>query len=130
MGTVRRHIFIDADADTVWGLVGSPGRLHEWFPTTSTKLEGNKRWITLASGISFEEDIVTLDHDLRRFQYRIVNNPIITNHLGTVDVIPDGDHRCIVIYSTDMEPEVLALPIGGAAGVGLAALKQRFEKGS
>jgi hypothetical protein len=32
-----------------------------------------------------------------------------------------------VIYSTDMEPEVLALPIGGAAGVGLAALKERFE---
>jgi len=127
VGTVRRHLFIDADADTVWGLVGAPERLHEWFPTTSTRMEGNKRWITLASGITFEEDIVTLDHDLRRFQYRIVNNPIITSHLGTVDVIPDGDHRCVVIYSTDMEPEVLALPIGGAAGVGLAALKERFE---
>jgi len=59
-----------------------------------------------------------------------VNNPIITSHLGTVDVIPDGDHRCVVIYSTDMEPEVLALPIGGAAGVGLAALKERFEGNS
>lgn len=128
MGTVRRHIFIDANADTVWSLVGEPGRLHDWFPTTSTKLEGSKRWITLASGITFEEDIVTLDHDLRRFQYRIVNNPIITQHLGTVDVIADGDDRCVVIYSTDMEPEVLALPIAGAAGVGLEALKRRFEK--
>ncbi|MFM9138776.1 MAG: SRPBCC family protein [Actinomycetota bacterium] len=128
MGTVRRHIFIDANADTVWSLVGDPGLLHEWFPTTSTKLEGSKRWITLASGITFEEDVITLDHDLRRFQYRIVNNPIITQHLGTVDVIPDGDDRCIVIYSTDMEPEVLALPIAGAAGVGLEALKRRFEK--
>ena len=128
MGTVRRHIFIDANADTVWSLVGEPGRLHDWFPTTSTKLEGSKRWITLASGITFEEDIVTLDHDLRRFQYRIVNNPIITQHLGTVDVIPDGENRCIVVYSTDMEPEVLALPIAGAAGVGLEALKRRFEK--
>ncbi len=125
---MRRHIFIDANADTVWSLVGEPGRLHDWFPTTSTKLEGSKRWITLASGITFEEDIVTLDHDLRRFQYRIVNNPIITQHLGTVDVIPDGDDRCVVIYSTDMEPEVLALPIAGAAGVGLEALKRRFEK--
>jgi len=129
VGTVRRHLFINASADTVWGLVGAPERLHEWFPTSSTRMEGNKRWITLASGITFEEDIVTLDHDLRRFQYRIVNNPIITSHLGTVDVIPDGDDRCIVIYSTDMEPEVLALPIGGAAGVGLEALKARFEGG-
>ena len=127
MGTIRRHLFINASADRVWGLVGAPELLHEWFPTTSTRMEGNKRWITLASGITFEEDIVTLDHDLRRFQYRIVNNPIITSHLGTVDVIPDGEDRCIVIYSTDMEPEVLALPIGGAAGVGLQALKARFE---
>ena len=128
MGTVRRHIFIDSNADTVWSLVGDPELLHEWFPTTATKMEGSKRWITLASGITFEEDVITLDHDLRRFQYRIVNNPIITQHLGTVDVIPDGEDRCIVVYSTDMEPEVLALPIAGAAGVGLEALKRRFEK--
>jgi hypothetical protein len=82
----------------------------------------------LAAGIVFEEDIVTLDHDLRRFQYNIVNNPLITFHLGTVDVIADGPNRCMLMYSTDMEPEVLALPIGGAAGVGLAKVKEMFDR--
>ena len=75
----------------------------------------------------FEEDIITLDQDLRRFQYKIVNNPLIKFHIGTVDVIPDSDNRCLVMYSTDMDPEVLALPIGGAAGVGLAKLKEIFD---
>ena len=128
MGTVRRHVFVDCDADTVWKFVGSPERLHEWFPITSCRVEGKKRWITLASGIIFEEDIITLDHDLRRFQYKIVNNPLITFHLGTVDIIPDGLNRCVVIYSTDMDPEVLALPIGGAAGVGLKNVKEMFDQ--
>jgi len=81
----------------------------------------------LAAGIVFEEDIVTLDHDLRRFQYKIVNNSLIKFHLGTVDVIPDGDNRCLVMYSTDMDPEVLALPIAGAASLGLEKVKQMFD---
>jgi len=127
MGTVRRHAFVECNADKVWSFVGAPERLHEWFPITECRVEGNKRWITLAAGIVFEEDIVTLDHDLRRFQYKIVNNSLIKFHLGTVDVIPDGDKRCLVVYSTDMEPEVLALPIAGAASLSLEKVKQMFN---
>ena len=127
MGTVRRHAFVECNADKVWSFVGAPERLHEWFPITECRVEGNKRLITLAAGIVFEEDIVTLDHDLRRFQYKIVNNSLIKFHLGTVDVIPDGDKRCLVVYSTDMEPEVLALPIAGAASLGLEKVKQMFN---
>ena len=127
MGTVRRHAFVDCNADKVWYFVGAPERLHEWFPITECRVEGNKRWITLAAGIVFEEDIITLDQDLRRFQYKIVNNSLIKFHLGTVDVIPDGDNRCLVMYSTDMDPEVLALPIAGAASLGLEKVKQMFD---
>jgi hypothetical protein len=135
MGTVRRHIFIDSPAEEVWAIVGDPARLHEWFPITgcevsredgATDLPPTKRWITLASGLRFEEQIVTLDHDLRRFQYSIINNPIIKSHLGTVDVISDGASRCLVIYSTDLDPEVMALVIAGAAGEGLQNLRDVF----
>jgi hypothetical protein len=139
MGTVRRHIFIDAPAEEVWALVGDPARLNEWFPITECEvsrddgaadLPPTKRWITLASGLRFEEQIVTLDHDLRRFQYSIINNPIIKSHLGTVDVIADGNSRCIVIYATDLDPEVMALVIAGAAGEGLKMLKNTFSSDS
>lgn len=127
MGTVRRHVFIAASAERVWELVGSPERLHEWFPVVASDVEGSTRWVALASGLRFEEEIVTLDHDLRRFQYRIINNPIIKTHLGTVDVIPDGPRRCVVVYSTDLDPEAMALMIGGAAGDGLERLRRTFE---
>ena len=128
MGTVRRHAFIDSPADQVWGLVGDPARLHDWFPITSCEVVGNKRWINLASGLRFEEDIITLDHDLRRFQYSIVNNLIVKSHLGTVDVIPDGPNRCIVIYGTDIDPDPMGLIIIGAAGAGLEKLQEIFAE--
>jgi hypothetical protein len=126
MGTVRRHTFIDASAESVWAVVGDPARLHEWFPIVGCEVKGSKRWIDLASGLRFEEDIVTLDHDLRRFQYSIVNNPIIKKHLGTVDVIADGPDRCVVVYATDLDPEVMALIIAGGAGAGLDRLHELF----
>jgi hypothetical protein len=126
MGTVRRHVFIDSPADEVWALVGDPARLHDWFPITSCEVVGNKRWINLASGLRFEEDIITLDHDLRRFQYSIVNNLIVKSHLGTVDVIPDGPNRCMVMYGTDIDPEPMGLIIIGAAGAGLEKLQEVF----
>lgn len=130
MGTVRRHTFIERSADEVWALVGDPARLHEWFPITGCQVEGKKRWIDLPSGLRFEEDIITLDHDLRRFQYSIVNNPIVKSHLGTVDVIADGRDRCLVVYSTDLDPEVMGLMIAGAAGAGLDRLQEIFGAGA
>jgi hypothetical protein len=129
MGSVRRHAILASSADMVWAFIGRPEVLHEWFPTSSTRVEGDKRWVTLPSGIVFEEQILLVDNDLRRFQYSIINNPLITHHVGTVDVIALANDRCIVIYGTDIEPEVLGLAIGAAAGDGLRALQERFGKG-
>jgi hypothetical protein len=139
MASVRRHLAIDAPAADVWRLVGAAERLHDWFPISGTvvqdppaedaRLRGAlaQRWITLDSGLRFEEDIVTWDHDQMRFQYRIVNNPLITEHLATVDVLDDGPQRCVVVYSTDMEPGPMALVIAGAALEALHNLRRMFS---
>lgn len=128
MGSVRRHAILAASASDVWAFIGRPEALHEWFPTASTRVEGDKRWVTLPSGIVFEEQIVLVDNDLRRFQYSIIGNPLVTQHLGTIDVIAITDASCIVVYSTNIEPEVLGLAIGAAAGDGLRMLQEKFGK--
>lgn len=130
MGSVRRHALLNASAAEVWSFIGRPDALHEWFPITSTRVEGSKRWITLPTGIVFEEDILLVDHDLRRFQYTIVNNALITQHLGMFDVIELSPTTCIVIYSTDIEPETLGLAIGAAASSGLEFLRNKFGEAS
>jgi hypothetical protein len=126
MGSVRRHAILNTSAALVWEFIGRPGALHEWFPITATRIEGDKRWITLPTGIVFEEDILLVDHDLRRFQYAITNNPLITSHLGTYDVIELTPTTCIVVYSTNVEPEVFALAIGAAAGEGMRFLEKKY----
>ena len=112
MGSVRRHAVLAASAEKVWDFIGRPEVLHEWFPTSSTHVEGDKRWVTLPSGIVFEEQILLVDSDLRRFQYSIIGNPLITHHVGTFDVIALDDDRCIVVYGTDIAADQYLYLVG------------------
>ena len=128
MGSIRRNMHVRCSPEVAWGLVGDPSRLHEWFPMESCRVEGDKRWVTLPSQLVLEEDIVLHDHDLLRLQHKIVNNFLITDHLSTLDVVDDGHGHCIIIYSTEVKPDVFALVIGGAAGEALENARRILEE--
>lgn len=126
MATLTRTINIAASPDDVWSLVGDAARLAEWWPVTSCRVEGTKRWVNLATGLVFEEDIVLVDPVRRRFRYSIVNNPLIRDHVATVDVNPDGEGST-VHYETTCTPDVLALVTSGASGAALREAKRILE---
>lgn len=130
MATLRREVRIAAPAEEVWQVVGRPELLHLWFPgVTACTVEGNTRVITTGAGIPMPEEIVTNDALQHRFQYRITA-ALFRNHLATVDVIDLGDGTCVVVYSTDAEPAVMALVIGGGTTGALEELKRQFDAGT
>jgi hypothetical protein len=115
----------------VWALVGDAGGVTAWFPgMTDVKVDegGRRRTITLASGMPLVENVVTVRHDLRRFQYRLLGPLPVTSHLATIDVVPDGDRRCVVLYSTDVVPHALAFILDGAVRAALDNLKVVMER--
>jgi hypothetical protein len=123
-GSIRHAVRIGRPAEDIWTLVGDPVRLAEWFPgIESCTVEGDQRVIVTRSGLPMPERLVTIDHTLRRFQYRITS-PLFTEHLGTVDVHDLEDGTALVVYSTDADPATLALVIGGAARAALAHLAE------
>lgn len=130
MGTIRREVVINRSAADVWERVGDPADTPSWFPgMVDATVDGKVRIITTASGLPLPEEIITLDHILRRFQYR-VTAPFFKFHLGTIDVFDIGDDRSLVSYSTDCDPDAMALIIGGAAGGALKELKRQMESPS
>jgi Polyketide cyclase / dehydrase and lipid transport len=127
VATIRREIIIDRPADTVWAVVGDPVSIADWFPgIIAATVDGATRIITTESGLALPETIVTNDAVIRRFQYRL-DLPIVRHHLGTIDVFDLGDGRSLVAYSTDCDPEAMALVIGGATGNALHELRRRLE---
>jgi hypothetical protein len=128
MATMRREVWIDRSADAAWAVVGDPASMPTWFPgTTDVAVDGTSRVVTLRSGLPLQEEIVSVRADLRRFQYRLLGPLPVQFHLASIDVIPDGDARCVVVYSTDVEPSALAYILDGAIGDALETLKHVVE---
>ncbi len=129
MATLRSNITIDRPAQEVWAVVSDAGRISEWFPSVQTSTaSGSGRSCELQGGVPLEEEIVTSDPDLRRFQYRIVGGGVPADfHLSTVDVLPLDDDRSLVVYSTEITPDKLAGTMGPAIEGGVRGLKEYCE---
>lgn len=128
MATIRHHAHIDRSPDEVWKLVADAGAISTWFPgIDQSSADGNVRRCSMDGGIELVEDIVTVDDELRRFQYRITEGPMpVEFHLGTVDVLPDGDGS-LVIYSTEIVPDDAKALLDPVIGGGLQGLKSTLE---
>ena len=123
-GSMRHAVRLRCPADTVWDLVGAPLRLPEWWEgVESCTVKGDERTIVTRSGLPMPERLLTIDPQLRRFQYRIAA-PLFVEHLSTIDVHDLHDGTCLTVYSVDAEPAVLALVISGAARAALLHLPE------
>jgi hypothetical protein len=128
MATIREHIRVNRPADDVWKILSNASDM-SWFPTVeaSTMPTPSTRSVTFEGGFTVEEEIVTNDDALRRFQYRLVGGAMpVESHLGTLDVLEDGE-ASIVIYSTDVQPDGFAKPIQQTMSSALGELKKYLE---
>jgi Polyketide cyclase / dehydrase and lipid transport len=129
-GSVRREVVVGVDAETAWGIVGRPDLLHHWFPgVVACEVAGDVRTVTLASGLTLDETILTCDPLQRRFQYRI-SGGFFTEHLASLDVIALDEGSCLVSYASDAAPAAMAVVLGGATGDALAELRRLLEAGT
>jgi hypothetical protein len=129
LGSIRHEIRIRRQAGDVWALVGDAARLHEWFPgIASSTVDGANRTIVTDAGLPIPEEILVVDGEQRRFQYRI-SAPPFRHHRGTIDVIDLEDETTLVVYSTEADPRAMALVIGGATAGALDELRRQFEIG-
>jgi hypothetical protein len=128
MATVRHHLHVNAAPDEVFKVIADAGSISEWFgPIATSSATATGRIVTLADGTEISEDTVTSDNDLRRFQYAIKSGLPLTHHIGTWDVLPDGDGS-LVIYAADVAPEEFGPIFDGVMADGIAGLKAHCER--
>ena len=124
---MRETIHIDAPPEKVWAEVREPLALLDWFDgIDSGEMVGNARKLKMGD-ISVTEEIVTVDDDLRRFQYSITELPIpIEFHLSTIDVLEDGDGT-LIVYGVDVRPDELSGILGPTIAGAVKGMKKHFE---
>ena len=124
MATLRSSIVVQRSASDVWEVVRDAPKVSAWFPgIVESSGDLRKRTVVLAGGDALVEEIVTLDDDLRRFQYSAVDGDLpVLSHLGTIDVLELSADASIVVYSTEIEPAELAEAFRTAIDEAVAAL--------
>jgi len=105
VASLRSTARIARPADAVWKVVSDAAGISAWFPGIEQATAGDgTRSCTLAGGHQLEEDVVNIDEQLCRFQYRITSGMPVEHHLGTVDVLEDRPDGALVVYKHGDHP--------------------------
>ena len=130
---VRRELGIAASPDEVWSVLAAPERQAEWFPGMISSVveetgEGTFRTIETAAGGFIREEVLTVDHGARRFEYRIIGPFRLEHHLGRITVVPDPCGS-LVTYEQELEPKALTYVLDGAVVDALNGLRDLVVDG-
>jgi len=127
VATVRYDTYIARPPDEVYAAIADVPAMPTWFPgIAEARLDGDERTIKLEMGIDLVERVVTDDPVLRRYQYAIVGGIPLEHHLGTLDVLAEGEGSRVV-YGTDVRPDEMSGIVGPATEGALAGLKAKLE---
>jgi hypothetical protein len=128
MASIHKDILIEASAEDVWDAVRDFGALHTRLApgfVLDTKLDGDARIVTFSNGTVARELLVDCDDDRRRLAYAVISERL-TQHSASIQIIADGDHRCRMIWITDMLPHEIAPYISAQMDQGGRAVQTAF----
>ena len=129
MASIRKEVTIEAPADAVWDAVRDVAQVHKRLVPgvlTDTHLEDGARVVSFANGMVVRELIVDLDDDQRRLAYAAAGGRA-THHNASIQVVPESDQRCRLVWITDVLPHEMAAPIGALVEQGASVMKQTLE---
>ena len=130
MASIHKDIPIQAPAHEVWDAVRDFGALHTRLVpgfVLDTKLDGEARIVTFASGTVARELLVDCDDARRRLAYAIVSERM-KHYSASVQVTADGDARSRVLWTVDVLPHEIAPYISGQMDQGVFAMQKALGR--
>ncbi|GAA2085957.1 SRPBCC family protein [Actinomadura alba] len=132
MASIRHEILIDASPEHIWDVLRDVGAVHERLlpgRVTSTRIDGDQRFLTFPDGHVIRELIVAIDDGARRLAYAVVEGarPPLEHHHASFEVRPEDDKRGRLIWTTDVLPHALAAEIRIRVERGAWEMKQAIE---
>jgi Polyketide cyclase / dehydrase and lipid transport len=127
MATISAEALLETDVDTAWAALSDFGAAGELFAGVLVDCErdGNQRTVTFANGMVVTEQLVTIDHEQRRFVYSVMGDPF-TQHSASMQIVPDGDGSRFV-WVSDFLPDDVRAGVEPLVTAGCEALKTNLD---
>jgi len=130
MASIYKEFLVDAPAQFAWEAIKDAGAVHSRLAqgfVTDTKLAGNTRTVTYADGFVVQEQVVSVDEEMRRFVYRSIGGRA-SHHNASFQVFPVSDGKSRVLWVTDLLPEEVRAPIEQMVEKGIRAIQGTLER--
>ena len=128
MASIHNDISLPASAHDVWDAVRDFGALHRRLVpgfVTACTLDGDVRIVTFANGSVAREVLVDCDDARQRLVYAI-NSERLKHYSASVQVIPECDKSCRLVWIIDMLPNELAPYVQGQTKEAVVAMHKAF----
>lgn len=131
MAYISEEIVIESSADDVWEVIGDfakgPSRMAPGL-VVDTTAEGDERTVTFADGTVVTEKLISLDHDVRRIAYSVVSGTVAPEHdNAAMQIVAEGERRCRMVWTRDVLPAELAVPMGRVMVHCLTVVKKTLD---
>jgi len=134
MATVHREMIIEVSPDEVWDALRDFGAVHQRLVPgflVDLRLDGPDRIVTFFNGAVARERLVTVDDEMRRLVWSIVESSAGLAHLNaSAQVFAAGGGRTRFVWIEDVLPDEAAGPIAALMDRGLATIKRTLEQPS
>jgi hypothetical protein len=89
-------------------------------------MDGDARIVTFANGMVVREPIVDIDDTARRLVYSAVGG-MSSHYNASMQVFPEGDGRCRLVWIIDLLPHALAPTVSVLAEQATHVMKKTLE---
>jgi hypothetical protein len=132
VATIIRDLTIDTEPLSAWDALKDFGALHQrlarGFITDCHMVTSDTRRITFFNGAVAQEQLIGVDDDARRLAYSIIESSLnMTHHNASAQIEEDSTGRTRFIWTVDVLPDELAVPINLMMTAGLEAVKRTLD---
>jgi hypothetical protein len=128
VATYRFETLIDLPVAEAWRALRQFGAADRLFAPVITRceLDGDIRTVTFGNGAIVRERLVTCDEGARRLVYSVTGGSF-EFHSASLQLEPETDSRCRVVWLTDFLPEARGEVVGPLVEQGGRSLKHNLE---
>jgi hypothetical protein len=129
MASIYKEFLVKASPLFVWEAIKDVGAIHTRLAkgfVTNTVLEGRIRTVTFANGFVVQEQIVSVNEELRRLAYHAVGGKA-AHHNAYFQVLPTSEGMSKVLWVTDLLPDEMKAPIEQLVEFGSVAMQKTLE---
>ena len=129
MKTLIEKATFNSSAEKLWLVLSDVTRC-DWIDTVdSIQMEGDCRVFEMAGMGRIKERIIKLDNESMELQYSAVETMApIKHHLATIKISEETENKCLLNWTTEIDPEIFADAIHQGMLISIKGLRKVLDE--